>query len=404
MHSDDGTQNEEVIGSNANCLSSRGAIPTSWIARVSSKVPDVVARCASRAAHLLVQYTNRHVHIPGNPWDRYPYINVKRYEGKLTCGTRFRPLTLNCETVNTCNNACVICACSEQTRKKISMSMSIFEKVVQDYSSMGGGHMSLTPIVGDILMDRDILERLRILESHPGIDDLSVTTNASLAHRFDDSELRYFVSRFSRIQISIYGLDAEEYREMTKRKTYDQMVTGIRRFLQVGADKVTFSFRLLRQWTRRDVDAWLDRTIYANLAGRAITTEPRPINSLMTGGYANWGVLDTSKPLPFNASWCPPRVNKTQCMLPILSFLVYSNGNVSFCPCDNFDDVEELSLGNIKDATLLELYNTPKAKALWNWKEHGVPGFCKRCTFHIPIQYLRLSREALDDPFKIMGG
>jgi hypothetical protein len=65
-----------------------------------------------------------------------------------------RPLMLICETTNICNNHCIICAYDHQTRKKQRMQQDVFRRTLEQYVEIGGGPLSLTPMVGDVFLDR----------------------------------------------------------------------------------------------------------------------------------------------------------------------------------------------------------------------------------------------------------
>ena len=328
---------------------------------------------------------------PLDPWRMYRFIDTTKHADKLKSGSSYRPLTLQCETVNVCNNLCVICAYPQEARQRAVMPMEVFEKVLHDYSQMGGGYMSMTPVTGDILLDKYLLQRLERIRCYPRIREIGVTTNAVMLDRFTDDEVRTIVNAFGKLQISIYGLDEEEYVAMTKRNTYHRAIDAVRRILAVRQHAVFLSFRLLKPHARKTIDDWVLATF----------GYPVGINSVMTGDYANFVALDTAKPLPFGSTWAQEPPKKTQCLIPLLAVQISSNGSVAFCAC--VGGVEGLVLGNIKDHTLLELYNTPKVRALWNWAEAGVPDACSRCTFYAPLENVRGDPTILDNPFAITG-
>lgn len=317
----------------------------------------------------------------------------------LTPDGRRRPLYLRIETVNTCNNLCVICAYPDQVRAKSTMDMATFRKALEDYREMGGGYVSLTPLVGDIFLDKYLKKRIELIREAEWVTGLGVTTNAAMAHRFNDSELEDVISAFERFSISIYGCDPEEYEAMTKRRTYERMLDGIRRICAYARNPVSLEFRLLKERSPDSLMEWLEKEVF----------QAEPTNCSITSiliKYANWGIYDAdNKPLPFDAEWTPekPKDKKAQCLIPIFAFIVFSNGNVSFCPCDNFNDVEELSLGNINQRSLSDIYNSEKVRALWDWKGHGVPEFCKRCTFYRPLKKLAKYPNLLIDPSPMVG-
>ena len=58
---------------------------------------------------------------------------------------KYRPPGLLIETVNICNNDCVICPYSAQTRNRQTMPSELFRKVIDDYTRIGGGLVSFGP-------------------------------------------------------------------------------------------------------------------------------------------------------------------------------------------------------------------------------------------------------------------
>lgn len=323
-------------------------------------------------------------------------IDFEKYGDKLFYCGKSRPIMLICETVNICNNNCIICAYSEMTRKKEIMPLSLFEKVVKDYSNMGGGVLSLTPMVGEVLCDKYLAERIEFICKFENIHSISFTTNAIGADKFSDEKLRFILKRLKRIHISIYGLSREEYRIMTRKDHYDLMLRNVRRIIQLSDDtsKIGFGFRFLKRYNERDIKDW----IYHNF-----TTE---IPFGYTNSYANWsGALDTSIPLPFDAEWIREKQNMTPCLIPLVACQVFANGDVSFCSCDDYNGNEEFKLGNINNNTLLEMYNQEKVKKLWNFMPGDMPSYCRRCTFHKPLSTIANECEnVFENPLRLVGG
>jgi len=337
-------------------------------------------------------------------WAETEVVSDLPYEAVLRHGGASRPIYLRIETVNTCNNNCIICAYRDQSRAKAIMPMPLFRKGVLDYAEMGGGFLSLTPLVGDVLLDRYLLERLQFLQTVPEIRSLGVTTNGAMMHRFDDAELATILQSFDRLSLSIYGTDALEYEAMTQKPTYHRMLDGIRRVLEFYPNKVSLEFRLLHKKTTEELHDWVIREVRPSLGSRA-SSDVYFINSVITD-YANWGIYDSNNtPLPGEARWFQSQKQdeRPQCLIPLFACIIFSNGNVSFCPCDNFDDTEELRLGNIREQRLVDLYNSPTVRRLWNWRSCGTPEFCKSCSFHIGLDLLHRDPTILTDPHKIVG-
>lgn len=191
----------------------------------------------------------------------------------------------------------------------------------------------------------------------------------------------------------MYGLDSSEYEQMTRRDRFAEMLAGVRRFaeLRQSGTELVLGFRLLKSRSREDLANWIREQFGVDLAFAATTT------------YANWGVLNTSQPLPGDASWMKIRYNKGQCAIPLLASQISSDGDVSFCPCDDFQGVGELKLGNVRDATLLSMYNTEKVARLYDFASE-VPKFCRSCSFWQPLENSEQVADLCRDPINSIGG
>lgn len=107
---------------------------------------------------------------------------------------RRTPLILQIETTNACNANCVFCAYPKMQRKRGVMSLSMFEQIIDEYTEMGGGPVSLTPLVGDALIDPHFMKRLQMLANAPKVSQVSMTTNGIAFHRYSDDEVRQILT------------------------------------------------------------------------------------------------------------------------------------------------------------------------------------------------------------------
>jgi len=299
------------------------------------------------------------------------YLNKAKLKKYFQYQNMCRPLYLGIETVNICNLKCIICPCSKMTRKRGLMDMDLFKKIVSDYCEIDGGDVSLTPVIGDIFLDKYLLERIKYLKTQSKIRDIGFITNAIAASRFNDKDLRFIINSTYRIDISIYGLNEEEYSTMTRTKgSYDKMIKGIKRIVNLNEKSViSFGFRFLINHSQTEIEQWIINNFNRNI----------PFGYILE--YANWGDETTIKmPLPYDAKWMPVQEQKKKlpCYFPLASTKVFLNGDVNFCLCIDYNnDITENTIGNIKYERLIDIYNGVKARALWK------NGFskCKTCTF-----------------------
>ena len=129
-----------------------------------------------------------------------------------------RPFELHLELTNLCNANCIFCPYQVQQRPKEFMSDEVFHKAVEDFVSIQGGSVGLTPIVGDALIDPKFLERVRFLRSLPGIDRIFLTTNAILLDRFGIENV--LTSGLTSINISTASFDEENYKKIYRSSAY----------------------------------------------------------------------------------------------------------------------------------------------------------------------------------------
>jgi len=131
------------------------------------------------------------------------YMNKNKFKKTFYYNGMCRPLFLHIETVNICNLRCLICPFEKMTRKQETMSMDVFEKAINDYISLGGGDVIMTPQIGDVFLDKYLIERIQFLKSQQAINNIGFVTNAVMAYQYNDEELDYIVNSCLRIKISI---------------------------------------------------------------------------------------------------------------------------------------------------------------------------------------------------------
>ena len=70
----------------------------------------------------------------------------------------------------------------------------------------------------------------------------------------------------------------------------------------------------------------------------------------------------------------------------MLNLRILSSGDVSACPCADYDGSPGLHLGNVNEKTLSEMYNSDRmAELLAASKPDDLPEICRECTFHTPM-------------------
>ena len=291
--------------------------------------------------------------------------------------TRRAPLVIQIETINVCNAACVFCAYPGMRRKKGVMSLSLFEKIVNDYVDMGGGAVSLTPIVGDALLDPHLIDRIRILKSHPAIKQISLTTNGIALYKYSDEDVRYLLESLSCIQVSIGGLDAETYKTMYGVDEFTHVEQAMERLIKLKGSvshsaHLTFAFRT-HDWNfisrlKKQVTHYQQQGIfishmwaYANYGGRI---KGDKISGLM--------ILDS-----------PIKKHKT-CIYPCIHSAISWDGTVTACSCTDLE-CTQLKIGHVGEQTLSAIVSGEKRAEILDSFRMGSPaGICRKCSAYQP--------------------
>jgi radical SAM protein with 4Fe4S-binding SPASM domain len=293
----------------------------------------------------------------------------------------FRPVGLICETVNICNSDCIFCPYSLQTRKFGTMTPELFEEVCRQYASMGGGPMSLTPVVGDVLLDKQLPNRIITLQKFWPTIQPSVTTNLYALDRFSDEVVSELLETLVRVHVSVYGLNEEENSAITQRSNFKKFAPNAQRLAEL--------------WERgsRRCSVWVSfRNLHEHptelLRQYVVDSFGRDWFSGATTRYSNWGGRMT-RPLPGDAQWVAYRENQKTCLLLAVDLQVYWDGRVSACACCDYDAGKDLALGNVQEQSLAEIYNSAANRQIWADQESGkMQSICKHCTFHQPLVQL----------------
>ncbi|WP_053549685.1 radical SAM protein [Desulfuromonas soudanensis] len=287
--------------------------------------------------------------------------------------TREAPLILQIETTNVCNAACIFCAYSAMQRPKGVMSMALFDKLVNDYAGMGGGPVSLTPVVGDALLDPHLLERLRLLSAHPLVNQITMTTNAIALDRYADDEVRFLLESLDGIQVSIGGLDAETYKTLYGVDRFPQVKAAMERLLTLkdgvesGAN-LTFAFRT-NDWTfelrfKRQLDEYRRRGVF--------------VSHIWT--YANYsGVIKSDSRMNLQVNETEAKTTTT-CVYPCVHMAVCWDGRVTACGCADFEG-KSLWVGQAQENSLAELWHGEKrSRILESFTSGRLTPICRQCT------------------------
>ena len=158
---------------------------------------------------------------------------------------------LRISVTDRCNIRCFYCMPADHVQfmeRKELLSFEEIERFVRIVVPLGVNKVRLTG--GEPLVRRDLHKLVAKVSQIPGITDIGLTTNGVLlseqAQSLYDAGLR-------RLNVSLDVLDAEKFREITRREGFERVVEGIQKAREVGFDPVKINAVSIRGITESEI-------------------------------------------------------------------------------------------------------------------------------------------------------
>lgn len=264
--------------------------------------------------------------------------------------------TIQIETTNICNARCVFCPVPGLTRKRESMSMDLFTKIIDDCRDMDPQPLEILPFLnGEPFADPLIFARIEYINKVlPGARVILYSNGNMLS---PDKAKRLAELRIYHVNFSINAVtDAERHNLMGLSLT--------------EAIKNIFYYKDCDPAVSLSASMILDPAYCSLIDAKAFELfwHPRevPAKIFPSGNWA--GVMRPS----FNT--------KTPCCRPKSQMTVLADGRVSLC-C--FDAEGKIVLGNLNNQTIGEVWEGGTAT---RYREHHAKGdrkglaLCENCT------------------------
>jgi len=282
-----------------------------------------------------------------------------------------RPYELHLELTNLCNAKCIFCPYTLQTRSHEFMTEEVFKKAVADYVDIGGGSVGLTPIVGDPLIHPKFVEWVRYLRAIQQIDRISVTTNAILLRRHGVEAI--LNSGLSFIHISLAGFEEDMYRRIYRNDSYRSVRDGLYELYEANARRSSPIPIFLNLRPDRPAEEVLSDPDLQPL----LRYEP---NISFAGTFSRSGGLITILPPGMVLEPVTTKPKRKPCASTYSGLMVLSNGNVQVCVCESSVNADALVVGNIKEESLLSIWQGERLRALRaSFRNGTLNSNCARC-------------------------
>ena len=166
-----------------------------------------------------------------------------------TFGRRHNNLRIS--VTDRCNIRCFYCMPGENVRFKPRSEILTFEEIerfVSVVAAMGVNKLRLTG--GEPLVRHELPRLVAKLAHLPGIDDIALTTNGIL---LADQVAALKAAGLRRLNISLDALNADTFREITRREGFERVLQGIFAAKREGFEKIKLNAVAIKGITEDEV-------------------------------------------------------------------------------------------------------------------------------------------------------
>lgn len=270
------------------------------------------------------------------------------------------PYHLFIETTNACNLKCKMCTRNMFPIQIGMMEQNLAKKIVDEAAQCGPRTFSLH-LFGEPLMAPVTIPLIEYIKNKNKKNNILLTTNGVFLT--EDIAKKIIENEVDKLIISIQGSTKEKYKEMTGTDQMDKVDQNIRRLVAIkkesGKKKPFIYLRIiLPAGSSNDF-----KNFKKKWANYPVIPELREMHNF--GGKIKEGERKLNKRYPCYHLWFSPGISW--------------DGQVSICCCDA---LKEEIIGNVKEKSLSEIWQSEKLKKYREYHLHGQYDkitLCKDC-------------------------
>ena len=311
----------------------------------------------------------------------------EEYREKWNAANRFEletdfPLFLHLETSQICNLRCPSCPIGqpEAYTKYISsekMDPNLYRKIILEGEKYHCPSMEPQG-TNEPFLDPNLEDYIRFAADHGFIDNM-LNTNGTLLS--EERARKVLKSGITRLRFSLDAATKDTFEKVRLGAKYETTMKNIERFLEIKKQEkydlpvvgVNFCKTKFNEHEEEAfIEKWIDKVDFFVIQD----FQPPDLDTNYSEYLSSESVFRKNiKESGYN------------CQQPWQRVLVRSSGEV--CPCCAFFSIE-LSLGNLKDHTIHELWNSKEMRDLRDMHKRGDYGenpWCKKCINHMCGNY-----------------
>jgi radical SAM protein with 4Fe4S-binding SPASM domain len=274
------------------------------------------------------------------------------------------PVELAIEITNHCNADCIMCPRQKMTRKKGYMDFNVFKKIVdeaKDYTEFTFLHLAGEPLLHPEL--RRMIDYCRQVGLKTGLSTNGIILDEEKSKLLIDSPLDLLV-------LSLDGVTKETYEKIRKKSNFEKTCLNIERFLQLKSESKKAPYTMIQLIYQKENHKEAKEFFLKWKKSAADVVRVKP--------YLNYPGLDEY--LGEKPKRKQDEKKAKPCVLLWRQPAIYWDGTVVAC-CMDF--LSQMALGNVKDASIADIWNNEKMQKLREIHADGRAGdlsFCNECT------------------------
>ena len=257
------------------------------------------------------------------------------------------------------------------------------QNVVDQYIALGGKELSLIPVVGDPLVDPNIVDKIKYASSMKKLKKISTITNCINTNSNDIYAL--LTSGITEIEISTSGFEEDVYRRVYRSKQFHTMKKNVINILEAN-QKLNCPV---------DINIGLRSDFKVDLTQNKYNLINKLANKVsQTFSYDNWSGRIKNAYLSNNMFIRSKNINfkrkYTPCSMLYVGLGVLVDGSITSCACRDLNGDSELILGNISKVSLEDAWRSKKlirSREKWRAGKY-IPKICRDCRHYNPYTYL----------------
>lgn len=319
---------------------------------------------------------------------RVSLLDLKQRFHKRVLRTKPRSMVsmrrLTFEVTNICNAKCTFCAYRLSTDRKEIMPFHVFTEALDQFVSLGGQEIVLTPVVGDPLIDPNLFEKISYAQSK-GVTNISLYTNGIILFA-NDNYKKLVDAQVTRLDVSIGEMHKQNYSEVygVPEALYDKMKQGVKALLEYNkqqGEKIRIVIGFRPKSKPKEV---LSSQDYIEVIKPYISKRVS-VNVMQV--FDNFGGMITPADLK-GAMHMKKEYPKKHypCIRLYNAISILPKGDVRLCGCRlKTSQYDDLVIGNVFEQHLGDIYNGERAQKLRMDFGNGIyPAVCKDCSFYHP--------------------